>query len=166
MTPAGIEPALPPWKGDVLTAWPWSPMYCSVVRNSWFSVIGWDWIAFSNYSKLLTEVSRCSDVLLCKNRNYSPSWARTNNPSVNSRVLYHWAIEEDSLCFASQNVRLVSDFLLLLFDFNVFYSVKPIIPSKPNIEMISSYVSLKTWFLAKNPGFFLFTYFRICKQFA
>ena len=24
----------------------------------------------------------------------SPSWARTNNPSVNSRVLYHWAIEE------------------------------------------------------------------------
>ena len=24
----------------------------------------------------------------------SPSWARTNNPSVNSRMLYHWAIEE------------------------------------------------------------------------
>ena len=24
----------------------------------------------------------------------SPSWARTNNPSVNSRMLYHWAIED------------------------------------------------------------------------
>ena len=27
----------------------------------------------------------------------SPSWARTNNPTVNSRVLYHWAIEDYSL---------------------------------------------------------------------
>ena len=26
MTPTGIEPVLPPWKGDVLTAWPWSPV--------------------------------------------------------------------------------------------------------------------------------------------
>ena len=24
----------------------------------------------------------------------SPSWVRTNDPSVNSRMLYHWAIEE------------------------------------------------------------------------
>ena len=23
VTPSGIEPELPPWKGDVLTAWPW-----------------------------------------------------------------------------------------------------------------------------------------------
>ena len=50
MTPTGIEPVLPPWKGDVLTAWPRS-------RNS-------------------------------------PSRARTYNNSVNSRVLYHWAIED------------------------------------------------------------------------
>ena len=27
----------------------------------------------------------------------SPSWARTNNPAVNSRVLYHWAIEDYSV---------------------------------------------------------------------
>ena len=27
MTPTGIEPVLPPWKGDVLTAWPWSHIY-------------------------------------------------------------------------------------------------------------------------------------------
>ena len=27
----------------------------------------------------------------------SPSWARTNNPTVNSRVLYHWAIEDHVL---------------------------------------------------------------------
>ena len=27
----------------------------------------------------------------------SPSWARTNNPTVNSRVLYHWAIEDYSV---------------------------------------------------------------------
>ena len=50
VTPTGIEPVLPPWKGDVLTAWPWS--------------------------------------------HNSPSRARTYNNSVNSRVLYHWAIED------------------------------------------------------------------------
>ena len=33
-------------------------------------------------------------------RQSSPSWARTNNPSVNSRMLYHWAIEENSNCKA------------------------------------------------------------------
>ena len=27
VTPTGIEPVLPPWKGDVLTAWPWSHIY-------------------------------------------------------------------------------------------------------------------------------------------
>ena len=54
MTPTGFEPVLPPWKGDVLTAWPWGQVF----------------------------------------KSSSPSRARTYNPSVNSRVLYHWAIEE------------------------------------------------------------------------
>ena len=27
VTPTGIEPVLPPWKGDVLTAWPWSQLF-------------------------------------------------------------------------------------------------------------------------------------------
>ena len=31
MTPTGIEPVLPPWKGDVLTAWPWSQIPKSLV---------------------------------------------------------------------------------------------------------------------------------------
>ena len=31
MTPTGIEPVLPPWKGDVLTAWPWSHVFCFCV---------------------------------------------------------------------------------------------------------------------------------------
>ena len=53
MTPTGFEPVLPPWKGDVLTAWPWGQVF----------------------------------------KSSSPSRARTYNPSVNSRVLYHWAIE-------------------------------------------------------------------------
>ena len=59
VTPTGIEPVLPPWKGDVLTAWPRSHFlsYHIVQKNS-------------------------------------PSRARTYNPSVNSRVLYHWAIED------------------------------------------------------------------------
>ena len=30
MTPTGIEPVLPPWKGDVLTAWPRSRNYLKV----------------------------------------------------------------------------------------------------------------------------------------
>ena len=68
MTPRGFEPLLPPWKGGVLTAWPWSRM-----------LIYYD--TYSHQSKYIFE----------KN---SPSWARTNNPSVNSRMLYHWAIEE------------------------------------------------------------------------
>ena len=32
----------------------------------------------------------------------SPSWARTNNPTVNSRVLYHWAIEDYSFFLLSR----------------------------------------------------------------
>ena len=62
MTPTGIEPVLPPWKGDVLTAWP---------RGLFPS------FPFSSYKK-----------------KSSPSRARTYNPSVNSRMLYHWAIED------------------------------------------------------------------------
>ena len=61
MTPRGFEPLLPPWKGGVLTAWPWSLI-----------------------SSLFTSLY---------NKN-SPSRARTYNPSVNSRVLCHWAIED------------------------------------------------------------------------
>ena len=34
MTPTGIEPVLPPWKGDVLTAWPWSRSLYRVSRGS------------------------------------------------------------------------------------------------------------------------------------
>ena len=30
MTPTGIEPVLPPWKGDVLTAWPRSQIFISL----------------------------------------------------------------------------------------------------------------------------------------
>ena len=63
VTPRGFEPLLPPWKGGVLTAWPWSLI-----------------------SSLFTSLY---------NKN-SPSRARTYNPSVNSRVLYHWAIEDYS----------------------------------------------------------------------
>ena len=62
MTPTGIEPVLPPWKGDVLTAWPRS----------------------LKQHRIRSALS-------------SPSRARTYNNSVNSRVLYHWAIEENVL---------------------------------------------------------------------
>ena len=31
VTPTGIEPVLPPWKGDVLTAWPWSHISVTVL---------------------------------------------------------------------------------------------------------------------------------------
>ena len=33
MTPTGIEPVLPPWKGDVLTAWPRSRIYRSLAST-------------------------------------------------------------------------------------------------------------------------------------
>ena len=66
MTPTGIEPVLPPWKGDVLTAWPRSLILLS----------------FGTAAPLF---------FFCSS---SPSRARTCNNSVNSRVLYHWAIED------------------------------------------------------------------------
>ena len=34
MTPTGIEPVLPPWKGDVLTAWPRSLIFCPLPRKT------------------------------------------------------------------------------------------------------------------------------------
>ena len=70
VTPTGFEPVLPPWKGDVLTTWPWG------LKNS-------------------------------------PSRARTYNNSVNSRVLYHWAIEEyfiEDIVYL-QNFTQIQDFL-------------------------------------------------------
>ena len=33
MTPTGIEPVLPPWKGDVLTSWPRSRKHSDLVSN-------------------------------------------------------------------------------------------------------------------------------------
>ena len=56
----------PPWKGDVLTAWPRSLILLS----------------FGTAAPLF---------FFCSS---SPSRARTCNNSVNSRVLYHWAIED------------------------------------------------------------------------
>ena len=78
MTPRGFEPLLPPWKGGVLTAWPWSLVSC-FCPCSFLPV-------FSFLFPVL-----CTCFLMQKS---SPSRARTYNPSVNSRVLYHWAIED------------------------------------------------------------------------
>ena len=58
MTPTGFEPVLPPWKGGVLTTWPWS------LISDRFTVL------------ILYSVSN------------SPSRARTSDSTVNSRVLY------------------------------------------------------------------------------
>ena len=44
----------------------------------------------------------------------SPSWARTNNPTVNSRVLYHWAIEDYNIYMYLQNCIQETLFILLL----------------------------------------------------
>ena len=80
MTPRGFEPLLPPWKGGVLTAWPWSLV-------SYFCPCSF----FPVFSFLFPVFRTC--FLMQKS---SPSRARTYNPSVNSRVLYHWAIEDYS----------------------------------------------------------------------
>ena len=62
MTPTGIEPVLPPWKGDVLTAWPWS---------------------------LILYLFKTKRLICSTNRSYnSPSRTRTYDSAVNSRVLY------------------------------------------------------------------------------
>ena len=83
MTPTGIEPVLPPWKGDVLTAWPRSH-WC--LEKRFFRFSRDDLASVGVVLSHLTDSSSRS----------SPSRARTYNNSVNSRVLYHWAIEENS----------------------------------------------------------------------
>ena len=80
VTPRGFEPLLPPWKGGVLTAWPWS-LVSYLCLCSFLPV----------FSFLFPVFRTC--FLMQKS---SPSRARTYNPSVNSRVLYHWAIEDYS----------------------------------------------------------------------
>ena len=90
VTPTGIEPVLPPWKGDVLTAWPWSHVFLYGSFRSTSSGFASSWC---------TAPDSASP--------NSPSRARTYNPTVNSRVLYHWAIEENSI--ASQNCGRIFD---------------------------------------------------------
>ena len=102
MTPTGIEPVLPPWKGDVLTAWPRSLILLS----------------FGTAAPLF---------FFCSS---SPSRARTCNNSVNSRVLYHWAIED--YVFSRFFVLLLGDKASSHF---VGPSLSQIIPSKPNTEI-------------------------------
>ena len=57
----------------------------------------------------------------------SPSWARTNNPAVNSRVLYHWAIEDYSvflhIFFGVRPCRCSTDWAI------EDYSLLPLLPS-------------------------------------
>ena len=77
VTPRGFEPLLPPWKGGVLTAWPWS-LVSYLCPCSFFLFF------------FLFPVFRTCFLM----QKSSPSRARTYNPSVNSRVLYHWAIED------------------------------------------------------------------------
>ena len=60
VTPRGFEPLLPPWKGGVLTAWPWS---------------------------LIKLIRMNRQVVLFYSYN-SPSRTRTYDSAVNSRVLY------------------------------------------------------------------------------
>ena len=68
MTPTGIEPVLPPWKGDVLTAWP-----RSLILLYHF---------FSFFQKKLRRTHKYIWVF------NSPSRTWTYDSAVNSRVLY------------------------------------------------------------------------------
>ena len=61
MTPTGIEPVLPPWKGDVLTAWPWSRIIHAFSASVTFSKVPIE-MKYS-YSKALSASSNnLSDV--------------------------------------------------------------------------------------------------------
>ena len=72
----------------------------------------------------------------------SPSWARTNNPAVNSRVLYHWAIEDHFYFFSS----------------DIFYALPHLhIPSKLYTDLSptswSSFFFLFLWRTLKSQSF-------------
>ena len=107
MTPRGFEPLLPPWKGGVLTAWPWS----------------------------LAS---------------SPSRARTYNNSVNSRVLYHWAIEEYLLnyrCQLSSQRHVISYhiFIVLSTTFVIFFACTLKTAHKLFISNLLPFPTLTFW---------------------
>ena len=100
MTPTRFELVLPPWKGDVLTAWPRS----QVSYRSYMT---------SNNHRIIPS---------------SPSRARTYNITVNSRALYHWAIEECSfagLPSCLQN-RILTFTILYLHSIHFWSSPRPI----------------------------------------
>ena len=62
----------------------------------------------------------------------SPSWTRTNNPTVNSRVLYHWAIED--YCLLNKSLQTITLFIhhsILLLKFSS--SPRPISINKLNM---------------------------------
>ena len=105
MTPTGIEPVLPPWKGDVLTAWPWSLMILPFPASCWL------W----KNETILPDKSGLFR-LCCNLENpdhlRSPSRTRTYDTSVNSRMLYrlsYWGIFLEGLYL--QNRTLIYLFL-------------------------------------------------------
>ena len=58
--------------------------YISLNMNIGLTMIGF------NYKNNLLKKTEIKSISVFN----SPSWVRTNDPSVNSRMLYHWAIEE------------------------------------------------------------------------
>ena len=100
MTPTRFELVLPPWKGDVLTAWPWGLIYCLCILTH-----------------LQASVNRFSNLL----KSSSPSRTRTYDNAVNSRALYllsyrgigiwrtfkttYWTSSHFSLPFLSSHFR-------------------------------------------------------------
>ena len=65
-------------------------LFCTYVMENRQNV-RWRFLMATDSKKAIQSWFFISVSLLHLN---SPSWARTNNPSVNSRMLYHWAIEE------------------------------------------------------------------------
>ena len=81
----------------------------------------------------------------------SPSWARTNNPSVNSRMLYHWAIEEYLRNLSLTIVTITQSFSKNKYFAENNYKKPPVlsdglsdIPSKPHT--LNTYTSYHTFF--------------------
>ena len=85
MTPTGFEPVLPPWKGGVLTTWPWSLFFSDRFTVS----------SLKHFSASPT----------------SPSRARTSDSTVNSRVLYQLSYRgsfSDTFCTFKTSYKTLS----------------------------------------------------------
>ena len=127
MTPTGIEPVLPPWKGDVLTAWPRSLLfYCLFLCH------------FSSVNDFLWHKKWRAFLLFTFS---SPSRTRTCDTRINSppiyRLIYRGLYYKCTSFSVHSKLHTVSVFILLIFLCHLLMTLPGFLWSSPRPISIS-----------------------------